>query len=102
VLFVLCDCCSVGYSFCVFLLFVCLLLLCRTSSVSVVVFALLLRGSNSSSSSSSSSSPFKLLICMQIRVWDDMLLLLLFVAHGLPLIAFCWYVFFFSLLCIFV
>ncbi len=35
---------------------------------------------------------------MQIRVWDDMLLLLLFVAHGLPLIAFCWYVFFFSFL----
>jgi hypothetical protein len=33
---------------------------------------------------------------MQIRAWDDMLLLLLFVAHGLPLIAFCWYVFFFS------
>ncbi len=31
---------------------------------------------------------------MRIRVWDDMLLLLLFVAHGLPLIAFCWYMFF--------
>ncbi len=36
---------------------------------------------------------------MQIRAWDDMLLLLLFVAHGLPLIAF-WLVCVFFLFCV--